>query len=354
MSQSVKNISKIESRDAGDAQTAGNKDKQFSQAEVEKLLSERLKRERRNNESLSILKDMLTHLQKGGYLNSDSISGLAEELASILTTALSERKAKSARGQDGRQVSENAAKRPDDKLTEKSLPDMRPAGKQVDAVGPFCPITDHDQTPAGKAASGGNSLSVSQGASDQPENKTPLTGLPLNTKAMQAIPNHGSAGGFGNRAVQPMTGGGTANPIPLLSSQTDANFDTGPEKTGAVAVGEAGEFLRTHPDVDLTALMNDSAFRAFIDGRTGSLSEIYDQFMQFMRTLSQSGQAAKYRAAGRMLASTGFSNGNPSSSGDYSNILTNRQMEMAKQAGMSYREYAELLNDAPSGIAEKK
>ena len=59
-------------------------EKKFTQEELEKLISERLKRERKNNAAISALKKTLDVMSDSGFIKSGSYSLMAEELTRLL------------------------------------------------------------------------------------------------------------------------------------------------------------------------------------------------------------------------------------------------------------------------------
>ena len=103
------------------------------------------------------------------------------------------------------------------------------------------------------------------------------------------------------------------------------------------------ELLKAHPEVDLDALAADKSFTAFVSGRQGSLTERFNDYRTMLSHLQGDAAAeARYRFAERALKST--ANGSSSSlSRDYG--LTQRQKSLARENGMTYREYAELFKE---------
>ena len=106
---------------------------------------------------------------------------------------------------------------------------------------------------------------------------------------------------------------------------------------------EVEELLQAHPEVDLDALAADKSFTAFVSGRQGSLTERFDDYRTLLSHLQGDAAAeARYRFAERALKST--ANGSSSSlSRDYG--LTPRQKALARENGMTYREYAQLFKE---------
>ncbi len=89
-------------------------------------------------------------------------------------------------------------------------------------------------------------------------------------------------------------------------------------------------------------------FDVFSQSRSGSLAEKYEAFVKLKDIMKPKAYDKKEEAVtqseGRLHS--GFSGGG---SKDLSTGLTKRQMDMARSAGMSFKEYEELLVSAPSG-----
>lgn len=101
---------------------------------------------------------------------------------------------------------------------------------------------------------------------------------------------------------------------------------------------------------DVSTFVSDilsEEFSVFADGRDGTLSEKHDAFVKF-KALMKNGdvmETVTEENFGNTREHSGFSG---TSFKDYSSGLTARQMKIARDAGMSYREYSELLEGVPS------
>lgn len=114
------------------------------------------------------------------------------------------------------------------------------------------------------------------------------------------------------------------------------------------------------PEKDVARDVSSKAFRLFAAGKSGDITSIYEAYLAF-RKAWEDGQPPKETAdeasfddADQMAAKdngsrsfSSFSGGAPLT--DYGETLTARQMLIARQSGMSYREYAELLRSVPQG-----
>ncbi len=112
-------------------------------------------------------------------------------------------------------------------------------------------------------------------------------------------------------------------------------------------LNEIDRFCLSYGKSALENALKDRAFREFCAGKDGDIMSLYESYQNFLEMLSSSPAAKRYRAAEQGLASTGFS-GNASPSADYGSLLTENQKRIAASAGMSYRQYAELLEQIPS------
>lgn len=100
-----------------------------------------------------------------------------------------------------------------------------------------------------------------------------------------------------------------------------------------------------YPEKALKRMLEGNSFERFAKGRSGSIGEIFDDYYAFMEDFSK-GEAEDAADDGHaLLASTAFSS--HSGASDTGAKLTKQQMEIAKSAGMSYREYAALLDSVP-------
>ncbi len=112
-------------------------------------------------------------------------------------------------------------------------------------------------------------------------------------------------------------------------------------------IRELSDFLARYGEEKLEEALSDDAFRFFSRGKRGDILSLYEDYLGFLDGLSSSPEVKRYRAAQRELASTGFSGG-ASCAVDYGSMLSDNQRRIAKAAGMSFRQYAELLSQIPS------
>lgn len=97
-------------------------------------------------------------------------------------------------------------------------------------------------------------------------------------------------------------------------------------------------------DKDVLKDILSEEFEIFSEGRSDGLIERYEAFSRLKASMlpkeSARGETGQERRLHSGFAEGGFK--------DTSSGLTRRQMEMAKSAGMSFREYEELLSAAPA------
>lgn len=89
-------------------------------------------------------------------------------------------------------------------------------------------------------------------------------------------------------------------------------------------------------DIDLDKLAEDPKFKKFIKGKALPLKELLEDFIEFVGE-TEAEAIAKVKSKEERSTSSG--KGNSSDGASYG--LTNRQKELAKKSGMTYKEYAE-------------
>ena len=141
--------------------------------------------------------------------------------------------------------------------------------------------------------------------------------------------------------------------------------EVGEEKTGSEsAFGALYALADAFPDNDVAHDVSSKAFRLFADGRDGDMKSLYQAYLALREAFGVSENEAKTHTRSEMFEDepaddgglsrfySSFSGGLPVS--DYAETLTARQMLMARQSGMSYREYAELLHSVPQGNGRRR
>ena len=142
----------------------------------------------------------------------------------------------------------------------------------------------------------------------------------------------------------------------LEGAQPDGGF-TGEEFGSLYAL--AGQF----PEQDVARDVTSKAFRLFAAGKHADVAQIYEDFLAFRQASAQENLPSAAVPNGEGVSEesvlpngavpSGITREYSTFSGgtavpDYGVTLTARQMELARESGMSYREYAALLASVPS------
>lgn len=126
-------------------------------------------------------------------------------------------------------------------------------------------------------------------------------------------------------------------------ANTDEVGDTPEESTGGTVGDEVEEFISVFPNVDVRALLSDEEFLDYAEARSGRLAALYAGFLTEREERNRRDERDRSNALRRGLASTGFSSGK-SGAEDYTSILTPSQIAIARNSGMSLKEYADYLS----------
>lgn len=117
-------------------------------------------------------------------------------------------------------------------------------------------------------------------------------------------------------------------------------------------VKELYELSEQFPEENVMQDIASESFRIFSKGRAESPEQIYSEYLNlrrsFEKAMSDTSPARGFTGQEKTTrAYSGFDGAgihrNPSSG------LTKRQMQIARESGMSFREYAELLESVPRG-----
>lgn len=119
--------------------------------------------------------------------------------------------------------------------------------------------------------------------------------------------------------------------------------DAPEESTGGTVEDEIEEFASIFPNVDVRALLSDEEFLDYAEARSGRLAALYAGFLTEREERNRRDERDRSNALRRGLASTGFSSGK-SGAEDYTSILTPSQIAIARNSGMSLKEYADYLS----------
>ena len=152
---------------------------------------------------------------------------------------------------------------------------------------------------------------------------------------------------------------------PCTDEQSDASATiVEDEKSDAQKFAQTlSEIRESFSDENIGALLSGGLFENFAKGRQGNVIEVFGDFCSFMRTINnnQNKEVLSYDEKNKEnsdddfedeLCSTAFSS-HSSNATSYQDGLTKQQMDIAKSAGMSYREYANLLESIPKNKTRK-
>lgn len=126
-------------------------------------------------------------------------------------------------------------------------------------------------------------------------------------------------------------------------ANTDEVGDAPEESTGGTVEDEIEEFASIFPNIDVRALLSDEEFLDYAEARSGRLAALYAGFLTEREERNRRDERDRSNALRRGLASTGFSSGK-SGAEDYTSILTPSQIAIARNSGMSLKEYADYLS----------
>ena len=331
-------------------------EKKFTQEELDKLISERLKRERKNNAAISALKKTLDVMSDSGFIKSGSYSLMAEELTRLLRQNLAQNHISAAPSAmvsvnpDGYNFitdddsEKNAGQVPDD-----DEPEQNPHGNGLKHVSQNKMYTEKAdsiiETNGMIFKKNGKTNEISGTALDKAN--TPLENEDIKDTKVPA-----------------------SSEIVLESVGEHAGARTfSPEIFGVLY-----ELKERFPENDVAHDVTSKEFELFAKGKSTDISEIYKDFLCFKAQYSDNNTGFpsntvqgsepvlsrkdipasdknSYEFDGTSRGYSGFSGGAPLA--DYSKMLTKRQMDIAKQSGMSYREYANLLQSIPQNPLSK-
>lgn len=258
----------------------------FTQKELEALISERLMRERKNLEAYKTVKDILDEMMRDGLINACSYAEAARELYERLS-------AKNAENTD-----------------------------------------THAENTEGTGMTGGKKVE------EQEEREEDVGVTEADCVTVSEKPN---VNGDANVTVDE----------PVLSEEFPALPTSGQETgTDGDRTSEMCELLKAYPELCIDTLLADEGFILYSQRYGGTLKELYEGYSKLKAALGRIGGEdgkAECRTEIRRMASTSFSRCSASPSSDAGFELSPLQRDIARRAGLSYREYYEMLKDIPDG-----
>lgn len=228
------------------------KERLFTQRELDDLICERLKRERRNNRVLNDAKGLIDKLREKGIITAISYADAARELESLIGSRL---------GENTTDVAEQ---------------------RQEEARG-----------------------------------------------ELETAPSHQES-------------------VLESPSLTEAQFATAPTKDRVK--NELFELFERYPEAMGDKILESRAFRELVREGDVKICDAYEAFKRLADSFSKNSAGASLsdREARTAISSTGFSRSSAGEFADEGLGLSPSQRRLARDSGISYREYASLLRDVPS------
>ena len=331
-------------------------EKKFTQEELEKLISERLKRERKNNAAISALKKTLDVMSDSGFIKSGSYSLMAEELTRLLRQNLAQNHISAAPSAmvsvnpDGFNfITDDDSEKNDGRVPDNDEPEQNPHGNELKHV----PDNKMYTEKADSIIETNGMIFEKNGTTNE------ISGTALD-KANTPLENEDIKG-----TKVPASSG----IVPESVGEHAGARTFSPEIFGVLY-----ELKERFPENDVAHDVTSKEFELFAKGKSADISEIYKDFLCFKAQYSDNNTGFpsntvqgsepvlsrkdipasdknSYEFDGTSRGYSGFSGGAPLA--DYSKMLTKRQMDIAKQSGMSYREYANLLQSIPQNPLSK-
>ena len=331
-------------------------EKKFTQEELEKLISERLKRERKNNAAISALKKTLDVMSDSGFIKSGSYSLMAEELTRLLRQNLAQNHISAAPSAmvsvnpDGHNfITDHDSEKNDGRVPDNDEPEQNPHGNELKHVSQNKMYTEK----ADSIIETNGMIFENSGTTNE---------------------NAGTALGNANTPLENEDIKGTKAPVSSGIVAESVGEHAGARTFSPEIFGVLYELKERFPENDVAHDVTSKEFELFAKGKSTDISEIYKDFLCFKAQYSDNNTGFpsntvrasepvlsrkdipasdknSYEFDGTSRGYSGFSGGAPLA--DYSKMLTKRQMDIAKQSGMSYREYANLLQSIPQNPLSK-
>ena len=332
-------------------------EKKFTQEELEKLISERLKRERKNNAAISALKKTLDVMSDSGFIKSGSYSLMAEELTRLLRQNLAQNHISAAPSAmvsvnpDGFNfITDDDSEKNDGRVPDNDEPEQNPHGNELKHVPENKKYTEN----ADSIIETNGMIFENSGTTNE---------------------NAGTALDKANTPLENEDIKGTKVPASSGIVPESVGEHAGARTFSPEIFGVLYELKERFPENDVAHDVTSKEFELFAKGKSADISEIYKDFLCFKAQYSDNNTGFpsntvrasepvlsrkdipasdknSYEFDGTSRGYSGFSGGAPLA--DYSKMLTKRQMDIAKQSGMSYREYANLLQSIPQNPLSKE
>ncbi len=150
-------------------------------------------------------------------------------------------------------------------------------------------------------------------------------------------------------------------PEPCLEDYAAAESTASDREANSDRAGELSALMERYPELDVAELLSNEDFVRYCRRYGGALPEMYEGYKRLIDSLGALSAPQKYEKedntiaqARRVLSSTSFSGSSASPSADAGFELTPLQRDIARRAGLSYREYSEMLRDVPGADRLKR
>ena len=269
----------------------------FTQKELEKHINKRLIRERKKYDELEMLRKMMDELIDSGSIDADSYAEAAERLGKILATSA-----------DGN-MRTNGKNRSCGEYAEECK-------NSIEAT------AEDDDLNVGKVD---EKATDAENAEDTALDVSSLEDTELSPTTAAVFEAAKSAKEGADNMAQTIE-----NAVQGEDLNTDKSFDS----------EDVGE--------EETDVKDEKA------DITETLAKMCTLLLELVNGEKKQSDDDGIRIAKRELCSTGFSSGSASDIHSMADGLTPMQRELAKRAGLSYREYAQILSEIPKNVGKRK
>ena len=259
----------------------------FTQKELESLIAERLMRERKNLEAYKTVKDILCEMMKDGIVNAHSYAEAARELYERLSS----------------ENAENTVNNGKDTVPECALNKEAAAEEKTSEIPETADVMHEDFCK--------DSETRTEDFSDETVEKLQNAEMEFSSLPEEILP----------------------------------------DDSQSAATDEMCELMKAYPELCIETLLSDEGFIMYSKRYKGTLKELYEGYKRVRTALGKiggdNGGETDYNFDRRRMASTSFSRYSASPSSDAGFDLSPLQRDIARRAGLSYREYFEMLREIP-------
>ncbi len=317
----------------------------FTQRELEKHINARLIRERKKNQNLEALKTMVDTLLDEGIINANSYAEAAEELMTV--------------------IAENAVGNKEEKEEKKDIADMVKSLGDTDSSCKSSDSTEDEVSTKGNHKSD-KSPDKNNNANSHAETAKELMALTVgdtvgNWEAENAVTEKGNDLMEFVKDEDVKIFCGNKDNAESEQIRVTAEDDIA-DKNGKFPEGEAVRKTEWQTaesispfgaeEKDAVAAESVSEGKAYDNERLVGLLREFIGILEGGRTSEKKTDSGFF--ARRNICSTGFSKTGSGEDMRLAQTLTPTQREIARRAGLSYREYAELLREIPENARKRK